>query len=203
MIGAAKRSRLTAREQGLSYRTCQGRGRDRWELKTIHSALPMRTTVLALLALLALGCNALRLGAAPIVQRRALSPICGATAQPETKTRTRQKTSDGGGKGGGGGGAPTAAVAKPKRKTHIEDVPMWKVILLGDDEYEEDSVCTVLHQVIPDIENQRQARERYEEAMSTGRSLLLIQPKEQAEFFVEQLARCDPQMVVYSKLEEE
>lgn len=80
---------------------------------------------------------------------------------------------------------------------------MWKVILLSDDEYEEDPVVSVLHQVIPEIENERQARERYEEAMSTGKSLLITQPKEQAEFFVEQLARADPQMVVYSTIEEE
>ena len=133
---------------------------------------------------------------------RSSVPRCGATAQPETKTRTRQKTSDGGGKGGGGG-APTAAIAKPKRKTHIEDVPMWKVILLSDNEYEPDAVCSVLISVVPEISNDRQAKERYDEAMMTGRSLLVTQPKEQAEVYVEQLARCDPQMIVYSTIEEE
>jgi len=163
----------------------------------------MSKLVLQLALLLSVACDALRIGAAPVAQRRACSPLCGATAQPETKTRTRQKTFGGGGGGGKGGGAPTAAIAKPKRKTHIEDVPMWKVILLSDDEYEEDPVVSVLHQVIPEIENERQARERYEEAMSTGKSLLITQPKEQAEFFVEQLARADPQMVVYSTIEEE
>lgn len=63
------------------------------------------------------------------------------------KTRTKQtfKTGDGG-KGGGKGGA-AAQIAKPKRKTHIEEVPLWKVILLGDEDYEEDPVCEVLLQV--------------------------------------------------------
>ena len=94
-------------------------------------------------------------------------------------------------------------VAKPKLKPLEADIPMWKVILLGDDEYEEDPVVAVLKQVIPEIENERQARERYTEAMKSGRSLLVVQPKEQAEFYVEQLARADPQMVVYSTIEEE
>ena len=133
---------------------------------------------------------------------RALSPLCGATAQPETKTRTKQKTSSGS-PGGGGGGAPKAAAAKPKRKTHVEDVPLYKVILLSDTEYEQDAVCSVLSSVIPEIENDRQALERYEEAMKTGRSLLQTVPQEQAEFYVEQLARADPQMIVYSTMEEE
>jgi ATP-dependent Clp protease adapter protein ClpS len=126
----------------------------------------------------------------------------GAAPQTETKTRTKQKTSGGdGGKGGGGAGA--LQIAKPKRKTFNEDTPMWKVILLGDDEYEEEAVCGVLISVIPDITNARQATERYNEAMSTGSSLLITQPKEQAEHFCEQLARCDPAMIVYSKIEEE
>ena len=166
----------------------------------------MKSAVLTFLVA-ALACaDALRVGAASLgtshVARTSVLR-CGATAQPETKTRTRQKTSDGGGKGGGGGGAPTAAIAKPKRKTQSEDIPMWKVILLSDNEYEEDPVCSVLTSVIPDITNMRDATERYEEAMKTGRSLLIVQPKEQAEFFVEQLARCDPAMIVYSTIEEE
>ena len=56
--------------------------------------------------------------------------------------KTRQKTfttGPGGGKGGGGG-APSAAIAKPKRKAIVEEVPLYKVILLGDEEYEEDPV---------------------------------------------------------------
>ena len=162
-----------------------------------------RSLPFMLLLACALSCDALRVGGAvAVVQRRASTPVCGATAQPETKTRTKQKTSSGGG-GGGKGGAPKLEVAKPKLKPLEADIPMWKVILLGDDEYEEDPVVAVLKQVIPEIENERQARERYTEAMKSGRSLLVVQPKEQAEFYVEQLARADPQMVVYSTIEEE
>ena len=78
---------------------------------------------------------------------------------------------------------------------------MWKVILLGDEEYEEDPVCEVLKAVIPEIDNLRQAAEKYQEAQATGKALLLVVPKEQAEHYVEQLVRADP--MVYGSIEEE
>ena len=61
----------------------------------------------------------------------------------------------------------------------------------------------MLKSVIPDIQNDRQATERYIEAQNTGKSLLIVVPKELGEAYVEQLARCDPQMIVYADLEEE
>lgn len=150
-----------------------------------------------------------------------------APAIAKPKTITRQKT--GGGGPGGGGGTPTVQIAKPKLKRVVEDVPMWKVHLLGDEEYEEDpvsrfphprcnhvvfsriffcrnlpfQVCTVLKQVVPDIENDRQAAERYKEAMLHGKSLLVVAPKEHAEAYVEQLARADPEMIVFAEATEE
>ena len=78
---------------------------------------------------------------------------------------------------------------------------MWKVLLLGDEEYEPDPVCEVLKAVIPDIDNLRQAKEKYDEAETTGKALLLVAPKEQAEHYVEQLIRADP--MVYGSIEEE
>jgi len=162
----------------------------------------MRALVLTVLALLS--CSDALLVGAPVARSacRASRIQCGAAPQTETKKVTKQKTfggDDGKGKGGGG----QLQIAKPKMKRVVEDIPMWKVILLNDDEYEEGAVCDVLQSVIPSITNSRQASERYNEAMSTGRSLLITQPKEQAEHYSEQLARCDPQMIVYSKIEEE
>lgn len=61
----------------------------------------------------------------------------------------------------------------------------------------------VLHQVIPEIENLRQAQEKYDEAQKTGKALLLVVNKELGEAYVESLARCDPEMIVYADLEEE
>lgn len=161
---------------------------------------------ITLLAVSAVHTHALHIGATttPRSSSRSTSEIrCQASPQiAKPKTVTKQKTSGPGG-GGGKGGGGAAQIAKPKRKAHVEDIPMWKVILLSDEEYVEDLVCTVLKSIIPGIENDRQAAERYQEAMKSGRSLLITQPKEQAEFYVEQLARCDPDMIVFSTIEEE
>ena len=62
----------------------------------------------------------------PTVVTPTISMQAPAIAKP--KTITRQKTS--GGKGGGGGGGASVEIAKPKLKRVVEDVPMWKVILL-------------------------------------------------------------------------
>jgi hypothetical protein len=64
-------------------------------------------------------------------------------------------------------------------------------------------VCAVLHQVVPEVENLRMAQEKYDEAQKRGKSLLLVCNKELGEAYVEQLARCDPEMIVYADLEEE
>ena len=64
-------------------------------------------------------------------------------------------------------------------------------------------VCTVLKEVIPEIADLRQAQEKYDEAQKLGKSLLLIVNKELGEAYVEQLARADPEMIVYADLEKE
>ena len=85
-----------------------------------------------------------------------------------------------------------------------DEMLQYKVILLGDEEYEPDPVCDVLVKVIPDIENVVQAKDKYEEAMGpVGKSLLMICPKEHAEGYAEQLIRADPEMMVFAEIEEE
>jgi len=165
----------------------------------------MRGPPLLPLVLLLCACvsTALQIGAAAGLRNgpvRHGSVRCAAPAAAPTKTKITHKTS--GGDGGGGGGA-SLEIAKPKRKAHVEDVPLWKVILLGDVDYEPDPVCTVLQGVIPEISNERQAKERYEEAQLTGKSLLVTVPKEHGELYVEQLARADPEMIVFATIEEE
>ena len=61
----------------------------------------------------------------------------------------------------------------------------------------------MLKEVIPEIENLRQAQEKYDEAQKTGKSLLLIANKELGEAYIEQLARADPEMIVFAEMEEE
>ena len=61
----------------------------------------------------------------------------------------------------------------------------------------------MLTEVIPEIENLRQANEKYKEAQAQGKSLLLIVNKELGEHYVEQLARQDPEMIVFADLEKD
>jgi len=123
-------------------------------------------------------------------------------APAKPKTVTRQVTKGPGG-GDSGKGGPAASVAKPKRKAHVEDVPMWQVLLLGDADYVEDDVCDVLVNVVPDAcSNQRQAQEKVEEAQSHGKAMLLTAPQEIAEAYVEQLIRADKCMVFAEAVEE-
>ena len=106
--------------------------------------------LIASLVLLALGqSSALQIGssASSAVARCSAVRMQMAPAQQKTKQKVSYKTGDGGGGGGKGGNA--AQIAKPKRKAHIEEVPMWNVFLLGDEEYEEDPVCEVLLNVSP------------------------------------------------------
>lgn len=118
------------------------------------------------------------------------------------KTSTKQATFSTTGGGGGGQGGPAAVVAKPIQKSVTEDAPMWKVLLLGDEEYEEDPVCDVLCAVMPEvIADARQAKEKYDEAMNVGKALLVLAPFEHAEMYQEQLARADP--MVFAQIEEE
>jgi hypothetical protein len=97
-----------------------------------------------LLLLLSLTCGSDGLQVNGVLRPNALAACarsfvqCGpAPAIAKPKTITRQKSAGGGGPGGGG---PTVQIAKPKLKRVVEDVPMWKVLLLGDNDYEEDPV---------------------------------------------------------------
>lgn len=92
--------------------------------------------------LLVVPAAALQIGAAPRTPLPAVrcSQIVAQLAMPETKTKQRVSTGDPGGGGGKGGGSPSLQIAQPKRKVESEDCPLWKVILLGDEDYESDPV---------------------------------------------------------------
>ncbi len=143
-------------------------------------------------------CSALQLGGAARCSSRARVTMAGAApAVPKTKTVTRTAPPQ------VGKPAQKQKVqnAKPAMKKESAPTPMWKVIMLGDEEYEVDPVCDVLKTVIPDIENFQQAKEKYDECESTGKAMLLVVPKEHAEAYVEQLIRAEP--MVYAEIEEE
>ena len=146
-------------------------------------------------------CSALQLGGAARCSSRARVAMAGGPAPAVPKTRTRQVTRTAPPQVGKPQQKQKVQNAKPAMKKDMEAEPMWKVTMLGDDEYEVDPVCEVLQTVIPDIENFKQAKEKYDECDSTGKAMLLVVPKEHAEAYVEQLIRAEP--MVYAEIEEE
>lgn len=66
---------------------------------------------------------------------------------------------------------------------------MYKVILLGDEEYEEGHVVTQL-QKITQI-SKGEAIKAFNEAQATGASVICVVPEEHAEFYAQQLRRAD------------
>ena len=51
----------------------------------------------------------------------------------------------------------------------------------------------MLTKVVPEIANERQAKEKFQEAQNLGKALLVVVNKELAEHYVESLARADLQ----------
>lgn len=80
-----------------------------------------------------------------------------------------------------------AAKARPRRKTQADEVPMYKVILLGDEEYEEAHVVTQLQKIVQ-LEKGEAVR-IFHEAQQTGSSIICVVCEEHAEFYAQQLKR--------------
>lgn len=80
-----------------------------------------------------------------------------------------------------------SAKARPRRKTQADEVPMYKVILLGDDEYVEAHVVTQLQKTVQ-IEK-KEATRIFHEAQQSGSSIVCVVCEEHAEFYAQQLKR--------------
>lgn len=80
-----------------------------------------------------------------------------------------------------------AAKARPRRKTQADEIPMYKVILLGDEEYDEVHVVTQLQKTIQLEKND--AQRVFYEAQQTGSSVACVVCEEHAEFYAQQLRR--------------
>lgn len=66
---------------------------------------------------------------------------------------------------------------------------MYKVILLGDEEYEEGHVVTQLQKICQIDKNE--ASRVFAEAQATGSSIVCVVPEEHAEFYAQQLKRAE------------
>ena len=95
-----------------------------------------------------------------------------------------------------------AKVAEPQTRGDIEteDAPRYKVLLLGDEEYEEEHVIERLVDVVDDVDK-KQSIEIFYSAQKGGKGLVGVYPLEVSEFYVEQLARSEP--MIFSELEKE
>eukprot|EP00173_Palmaria_palmata_P001811 Plantae.Rhodophyta-Palmaria_palmata.ctg20596.p1 GENE.Plantae.Rhodophyta-Palmaria_palmata.ctg20596~~Plantae.Rhodophyta-Palmaria_palmata.ctg20596.p1 ORF type:complete len:181 (+),score=31.29 Plantae.Rhodophyta-Palmaria_palmata.ctg20596:204-746(+) len=82
-----------------------------------------------------------------------------------------------------------SAKARPKRKTQSDEVPMFKVILLGDAEYEEGHVTTQLQKICQ--VDKGKAAKVFAEAQASGSSVVCVVPEEHAEFYAQQLKRAE------------
>ena len=125
------------------------------------------------------------------------STVALAPAQPKIKIAAKPTP---------GGGSPqkqqtkTVQVAPPERKTEDAEVPMWKVVLLGDEEYDEAYVVQTIKQVVVQVTREK-CESCFQEAQQHGASEIVVVPQEHAEHFVQQFHRCDP--VVYTTCEPE
>lgn len=87
-----------------------------------------------------------------------------------------------------------SAKARPRRKTQEDEIPMFKVILLGDEEYVEAHVVTQLQKTVQI--DKSEATRIFREAQSTGSSIVCVVCEEHAEFYAQQLRRQDIFVVV-------
>mmetsp|Transcript_16240 Transcript_16240/g.32930 ORF Transcript_16240/g.32930 Transcript_16240/m.32930 type:complete len:171 (-) Transcript_16240:1444-1956(-) len=80
-----------------------------------------------------------------------------------------------------------AKKAIPLRKTQTDEVPMYKVILMGDEDYDENHVVTQLIKIVQ--LDKKEAQRIYIEAQQLGESLVCVVTQEHAEFYAQQLKR--------------
>jgi len=87
---------------------------------------------------------------------------------------------------------------KPKQKTQDDETPMFKVILLGDNDYEQAHVVVSITKTIPSVQKE-EALKCFVEAQMTGSSIIIVVTEEHAEHYVQQLKRSQ----IYAKMEQE
>lgn len=87
-----------------------------------------------------------------------------------------------------------------RREPNIEDAPMYKVMLIGDEEYDQGHIIQRICEVMEDVD-ENQASTVFKAAQQSGKSMCGKYPMEHAELYVEQLLRSDP--IIYSEMEEE
>jgi len=173
---------------------------------------PLRSLLCAL-ALTAGGASAFVAPTAPFgvsspssPARRPVGPIFGesdkdggaAIAKPQVKTEIKTKTTQKSKQASKRRVRSSDPVHR--RDDDFEDAPMYKLMLLGDEEYDQahviERLCVILEEMDED-----QASSVFDQAQISGKAMCGKYPFEHAEMYKEQLVRSDP--MIYSDLEEE
>lgn len=147
-------------------------GADRSGVTTLSSGLERRGAVPRVRRggfVMQLGAPQIQIGRPKTSIKKSSGVINNAPAEPEAEA----------GKG--------AAKARPRRKTLADEIPMYKVILLGDEEYVEGHVVTQLQKTVQ--VDKKEASRIFGEAQNTGSSVCCVVCEEHAEFYAQQLKR--------------
>mmetsp|Transcript_17650 Transcript_17650/g.20424 ORF Transcript_17650/g.20424 Transcript_17650/m.20424 type:complete len:170 (+) Transcript_17650:105-614(+) len=89
---------------------------------------------------------------------------------------------------------------KSRRDDEFEDAPMFKVMLLGDEDYEQAHVIERMCSILEDMD-ENSAATVFKSAQQSGKAMCGKYPLEHAEMYKEQLVRSDP--MIYSDVEKE
>ncbi|GMI17711.1 hypothetical protein TrLO_g1102 [Triparma laevis f. longispina] len=98
--------------------------------------------------------------------------------------------------------AQKAKVAQPQTRGEVEteDAPRYKVLLIGDEEYDEEHVIERMVDVVDDVDK-KQSIEIFYAAQKAGKGLVGVYPLEMSEHYVEQFLRSEP--MIFTELEKE
>jgi len=87
-----------------------------------------------------------------------------------------------------------------RREEKFEDAPLFKVLLIGDDDYDQAHVIERMCEILEDMD-ESQAASVFKSAQQSGKAMCGKYPLEHAEMYKEQLIRSDP--MIFSDVEEE
>jgi ATP-dependent Clp protease adapter protein ClpS len=122
-------------------------------------------------------------------------------AQPEvetkTKTKVQQKEKQ---KQQRKKKEETDDPVQQRRDDDFEDAPMYKLVLLRDDDYDPEHVITRMCSVMEDVDEDA-AKTIYQACMASGKAMVGKYPFEIAELFKEQLLRSTP--MIFCDMQEE
>lgn len=89
---------------------------------------------------------------------------------------------------------------KLRKEEKFEDAPLYKLMLIEDDDYDQGHVMERICDICDDVD-ENEAADIYKGCMSAGKAMIGKYPMERAELRLEQLLRSDP--IIFGKIEDE